>query len=144
MPRYERSTNVDAPADALFSYLSDIRNLPNYFDRMTSAEPGDGRAVRVTANLDGREERGEAWFEVDQNAKTLAWGAEGPNDYHGELDVSENARNSRVVVRIFTKIEDQRIEQGIDKTLANIKRLVEQPSLTSVMGSDAVDSQSPG
>jgi hypothetical protein len=40
---YERVETVEASADDLFAYLSDVGNLPDYMRRMTSAEPaGDG------------------------------------------------------------------------------------------------------
>ena len=48
MSDYERSTTVEAEADALFDYLSDVGNLPRYFSRMTEAEPAGGEAVHVT------------------------------------------------------------------------------------------------
>ncbi|HWG15867.1 MAG TPA: SRPBCC family protein [Streptosporangiaceae bacterium] len=53
MGDYQRSVEVDAPAGQLFGYLSDVRNLPRYFAAMTSAEPGGGQAVDVTAELNG-------------------------------------------------------------------------------------------
>jgi uncharacterized membrane protein len=83
MADYERSQTVEAPAGALFGFLADVGNLPRYFEQMTSAEPAGAEAVRVTAEVDGREQEGEAWFRVDQEAKRVEWGSEGPNDYHG-------------------------------------------------------------
>lgn len=52
MSDYERTETVDATADALFDYLSDVGNLPDYFERMTSAERGDGEEVHTTAEID--------------------------------------------------------------------------------------------
>src|SRR5829696_8793892 len=63
MATYERTIEIDAPADAVFGFVSDVDNLPRYFDRMTSAEPaGGGEAVHVTDDLPGRHVEGEAWF----------------------------------------------------------------------------------
>ena len=45
MNDYEPTARVDASADALFAYLSDVDNLPDYFERMTEAEPGNGQEV---------------------------------------------------------------------------------------------------
>jgi len=59
----------------LFDYLSDVGNLPRYFSRMTSAQPGQGEEVRTTAKMpDGTEAQGDAWFRVDQSAQRIAWG----------------------------------------------------------------------
>ena len=49
MPDYQRSAKVKASADALFDYLSDIRNLPKYFSSMTSAKSAGPDEVKVTA-----------------------------------------------------------------------------------------------
>jgi uncharacterized protein YndB with AHSA1/START domain len=46
MGDFQASTTVDADANALFDYLSQVSNLPRYFARMTSAEPGDGAEVQ--------------------------------------------------------------------------------------------------
>jgi uncharacterized membrane protein len=77
MGDYQRSQDVDAPADQLFGYLSEVGNLPRYFTAMTSAEPAGGDAVRVTADLNGTTREGEAWFRIDQERRHLDWGIRG-------------------------------------------------------------------
>ncbi len=130
MSDYERSTTVEAEADALFDYLSDVGNLPRYFSRMTGAEPAGGEAVHVTAEIDEggehKEVGGEAWFRVDDVARTIRWGSEGPNEYRGELEVSGEGETSEVTVRLHTmRDEEGEIEPELERTLANVKRLVE-------------------
>lgn len=56
MGDYEQSRDVNAPAQALFDYLADVHNMPRYFSAMTSAEPAEGGAVHVTADVDGKEQ----------------------------------------------------------------------------------------
>ena len=132
MADYERTTTVDAPADDLFEYLSKVENLPNYMDRMTSAKNLPGDEVEVEARVEpgdvggGDEERtvgGEAWFRIDADHMKLTWGAEGPHDYHGELEVTPEGAASRVTVRLHTMHEAEGIEDGIEQTLANIQRI---------------------
>lgn len=77
MTDFEHATDVQAGADALFDYLADVSNLPEYFDRMTSAAPAEGEAVHTTALIDpdGEGERkveGEAWFRVDDGESLRA------------------------------------------------------------------------
>ena len=162
MADYERAQTVEAPAGALFEFLSDVGNLPRYSERMTAAEPAGGEAVRVRAEIDGHVQEGEAWFRVDRDALRVEWGSEGPNDYHGWLDVTdEGGGRSTVAVHVSTeRVEDRpdeinervgrvcpaRMRQGlpkdhrrscdadtrptrsgIDRTLGNVKRLVEEP-----------------
>jgi uncharacterized membrane protein len=135
MADYEGSTTVDAPADDLFDYLSKVENLPHYFDRMTSARNLPGDEVEVEAKVEpadagasgGEPERtvgGDAWFRIDADGRTLAWGSEGPHDYHGQLEVTPSGQaSSTVTVRLRTMHEAEGIQDGIDETLANIQRL---------------------
>jgi uncharacterized protein YndB with AHSA1/START domain len=135
MGTYESTTTVTASPDELFSYLSDINNLPEYFAAMTSAEPAGkaegevppgSEAVHTVAEVDGQRREGEAWFTRDPDTHLLRWGSEGPNDYHGELDVDGDGDGSRVTVRIHTEnVEDARIQDGLEATLAAIKENVE-------------------
>lgn len=129
MGDYEKSQDVDAPAQQLFDYLSDVRNLPKYFDSMTSAEPADGETVHTTAHVDGREVAGEARFKVDPDTMHLAWGSEGGRGYRGHLDVTGDEAGSTVTVGLHTEqVERPEIGEGLATTLTNIKRLVETDS----------------
>ena len=127
MPDYKASTAVDASATALFDYLSDVSHLPDYFDRMTSAEKTEDEVVHTSADLNGTMVEGDAWFEVDRDSTTLSWGSEGPNNYHGHLIVSENGADtaSVTVTLTTTRAGGSEIQDGLDQTVANIKRLVE-------------------
>ena len=129
MSDYQRSAKVKASPDALFDYLSEIGNLPKYFNTMTSAEKSGPNEVHVTANVHGKEEAGKAEFHVDKASKKIRWSSEGPNDYHGELQVSGQGDTSEVSVKLHTtRAGGGDIEQGLQKTLDNIVRLVEQGS----------------
>ena len=126
MGDYQHSQDVSAPASQLFDYLSDIGNLPRYFPAMTSAEPAGGHAVRVVADVHGTDREGEAWFRVDAERRHLEWGSEGPNDYHGHLDVDGVGTTSVVTVFLHTERHDSgEIDQGLADTLPAVKRLVE-------------------
>ena len=131
MADFTGTTTVDATDDVLYAFLSDVGNLPRYFARMTSAEPAGGDAVRTTATLpDGSSVQGEAWFTTDDEARHIAWGAEGPSEYRGDLDVrSTGERTSEVEVTLHTTRVgdgDAQVQDGVDRTLATIKQLVEE------------------
>lgn len=127
MTDYTNTTQVTAPAQTLFDYLSDIHNLPEYFARMQSATPVDGDAVHTEAELpDGQVVEGEAWFRVDREAMRLAWGSEGPNDYRGDLAVSGTDGGSQVIVTVSTaRVRSDEVERGVDDTVRTIKDKVE-------------------
>ena len=64
--------------------------------------------------------------QIDRDRKHLDWGSEGPNNYHGRLDVTGDDAASRVSVALHTdNVEDQRIDQGLTETLDEVQRLVE-------------------
>ncbi len=129
MTEYTRRQTIDAPAEQLFAYLSEVRNLPRYFPGMTSAEPRpDGDEVHVTADVNGRDVAGTAAFHVDEAANRIEWSSEGPNDYHGWLQVSGQDDQSTVEVHISSErvSENGGIDAGLERTLAEIARLVVQ------------------
>lgn len=128
MAQHERSTSIDAPASALFDYLSEVGNLPKYFTRMISAAPADGEAVHTSARMpDGTVVEGEAWFRVQDGAQRIEWGSAGPSDYEGWLEVSGDDQASTVQVAISgTRADADEVDRGLEETLVNIKRLVEE------------------
>ena len=130
MSESSAEVRVETTADQLFDYLSQVSNLPEYFPRMTSAEAVDGgEAVTTTARLDdGTEVEGEAWFRVDDEARTIEWGSEGDNDYHGELEVTtDSATASRVTVTIHTErdVADDDLEGSLREVAEKIKSIME-------------------
>ena len=46
-------------------------------------------------------------------------------EHSGELEVSEDGQSSQVAVRLHTEMDEQAIEGDLQRTLDNIKRLVE-------------------
>ncbi len=134
MGNFTGTTKVSASAGSLFDYLADVSNMPSYFSRMTAASPGDGEQVQTTAKMpDDTEVEGEAWFRVDADAQHIEWGSQGPNDYHGYVDVTADGDASSVEVHLHTtRVEDgnAEVEDGVQETLGNIKRLVEGAGVT--------------
>lgn len=129
MADFTGTTTVSVPTTALFGYLSDVANLPKYFSRMTSAQPGQGEEVRTTAKMpDGTEVQGDAWFRVDEQAQRIEWGSEGPSEYSGYLDVRPSGDGSEVEVHLHTtRVEpgDSEVQAGVEETLANIRSQAE-------------------
>lgn len=134
MGDYSKSIPVGVAPDRLFDYLSDIRNLPRYLPRLTSAEPTEGDKVRVTAQIapEGEPEQeveNEAWMRVRDAGRVLEWGSTGPNDYKGELDVDDGdtAGTSKLTVRLHTeRAEGDDVEAGLDEALNGLRTAVEQ------------------
>lgn len=127
MGDYQATTDVSAPAERLFDYLKEVGNLPEYFAAMVEAESIGGGKVRTAAVVNGERNEGEANFKVDEGANRIEWSAPGPHDYSGWLEVSGSSDSSSVEVHVTTEhTEGDQVQSGVDDTVANIKRLVEQ------------------
>lgn len=132
---YSQTTTINVPSREVFDYLANVQNLPTYFPRVTSAQQTDHDKVQVTAQVpasDGAPEQqveGEAWMKVEQDGKTLTWGAHGPNNYTGQLDVDSDGENrSTVTIRITSNNADtHRIQHGLHEALQGVKQSVESP-----------------
>jgi hypothetical protein len=121
MTTYTHSAEADIAPDALFGFLADPRNLPRYFPQMTAAEPEGGDTVHVEAEVHGDRVSSEAWIRPDESARRLEWGAEGPDDYHGELEIDEVAPGrSRITVSLHSVREagGGEVQQGLEQTVA--------------------------
>lgn len=131
MTTYSRSHHVDVPADRVYDLVSDVSRLPRYFPQMRSATPTDGDQIHTTAVVDvgdgqgPQEVSGEAWFRTDAAARTVTWGAPGPNDYQGSMTVEESGdQASTVVLEIRTESAHPGIDGDIDATLQRLTQAV--------------------
>lgn len=125
MADFERSATIHASADATYQYLADPRHMPEYVATMTRAEASRGGHLHVAADVQGRQEEGEAMFEVDEAARRLEWGREG-HEYHGWLAVTglTGAPTSTVTIHLETheQTDAAEVERALDETMANIER----------------------
>jgi hypothetical protein len=137
MGDYESSITVDVAANVLFDYLADVERLPEYLPQMTEAHRtgksagGERVDVKAVIHPDGEAEReveGEAWIDVAEDGKKLRWGAPGPHEYHGELDVDFVADGtSMLTIRLHTDHTDgPSVEEALRRTLSGIKSSVEE------------------
>lgn len=127
MTTYTHTAEADIAADVLFSYLADPTNLPRYFPEMTEAEPEGGDKVHVEAEVHGDRVSGEAWVRPNEAERRLEWGAEGPDDYHGELQVEEVAPGrSRITVSLHSvrAAEGTEVQDGLEHTVAALTQAV--------------------
>ncbi len=157
MAEYEQTQNVDAPPGEVFSWLSDVGNLPAYLPPVIEASvegpsEGDnpGQKIRTTLEYPGgenAEENGtftaEGYLAVNEGERRMEWGAEVERDYSGWLTVSEgngSGGDSLVTVHLSfgersaePNIQEQAeerdpIPEGISSTLESIRRQIEEGS----------------
>lgn len=133
MGTYEQSIAVAVPPARLYAYLSDVDNLPEYMPRITQAHAvDDGEAVDVTARIDPEGEEpqtvhGEAWLRVREEGRGLEWGSQGPNDYHGELDVdAADDGGSTLIVRLHRTHGGRPGRSALREVVDQVKTLAER------------------
>jgi ribosome-associated toxin RatA of RatAB toxin-antitoxin module len=124
MGSYRYAGSADLSARRVFDYLADVRNLPRYLPAMTAAEPEGGDRVHVEAQVDGRTEAGEAWMHVDRERWRIEWGSEGPSDYHGKLQISdEGPERCTIELDLNTaRAEGEEIEAGVEQAVRDLIR----------------------
>ncbi|MFK0247168.1 SRPBCC family protein [Amycolatopsis azurea] len=121
MTDYSHTATIEMPADDLFTFLREPRNLPRYFPQMTQAEPEGGDAVHVEADVHGEHVEGEAWLKVDEGSRSLRWGAQGPHDYQGELSIEDSGPDTcRLTVTLHSvrDADDEEVQRGLEETVA--------------------------
>jgi len=121
MTQYHHTATADVPADELFAFLSHPENLPRYFPAMKVAEPQGGDTVHVEAEVHGHRVASEAWLHTDPANRSLSWGAEGPDDYHGELRIADaGPASSEITVTLHSvrEADGDEVQQGLERTIA--------------------------
>ena len=127
MGSYQYAQSADLSAERVFDYLADVRNLPHYLPSLTAAEPEAGDQVHVEAKVDGRTESGEAWMRVDRERRRIEWGSEGPNDYHGQLAISDLG-SGRCTIELdlhTTRADGPEIEEGVRHAVAGLIKAID-------------------
>lgn len=149
MQEYEKTQQIGAPAGAVFTWLSDVGNLPHYLPPVkeaalagpSSSEVPGQRKVWMKVEIPNRyETKGEGYFSVDDDSRRMEWGAEWGRDYSGWLTVEEaGSAESTVTVHLSfgpRSVEEEEesggerdpFEEGIEATLESIRRQIEEGS----------------
>jgi uncharacterized membrane protein len=138
---FEQSVMVAAPADQIFDFLADVRNVPQYLPTVRDAQPQQGDRIRTQGQAGDHSYDSDGHFRANQQARRLEWGSDGENEYSGWLAVQENGSQSQVTVHIHFAPRPEMAQkmaerspghsfeaamgEGITKTLESIKRICE-------------------
>jgi uncharacterized protein YndB with AHSA1/START domain len=150
MKEYQQTELIDAPADEVFRWVSDVDNLPKYLPPMkdadiegSSAEGTLGERVRLEGEIPDRGEfESEGYFHVDAENLRMEWGAEVYRDYSGWLQVAGRADGkSEVTVHldfgehsVEHEIQEESgeerdpLKEAVGTTLESIRRQIEEGS----------------
>ena len=128
MGDYEADERIRATADELFDYLSDVDNLPHYFARITAAEPTDDDAVHVTAKLPSGDVVGARRGSRSITRTRRSRGGQRAPITITAISRSPGSATTRAVAVTVstTRVEGDRIQQGVQETVELIKKQVEE------------------
>ncbi len=119
---HEQSTTISVPPDQLYQAISDPGNLTRFVPAITSVHRRDADHVDVEARYEDHAEHGEAWFRADDDARRIAWGAEG-SPYEGWMSVDSEGEGSQVTLHLTTPHEID-VDEYVQQTFESLRRLV--------------------
>lgn len=139
MSDYSRTIELNCPAEEVFTFVKDPRNMPQYLPTVHDARPqGEGR-VEVAGDAAGHDYRSDGWFDIDDQSRSMRWGSDGENKYSGSLEVEEMGDRCRVTVNLRfeprpdqdqafqeqTGSRDATINDGLQAALESIRNICE-------------------
>jgi len=137
---YSRSQEFAVSADQVFTFISDVGNLPTYLPPITSTEALPDEQVRLQGEVPHHGKiDGQGYVRVQTARKRMEWGANVGRDYSGSLAVTDTGDgHSALTVELAfgprsVEPEAQRdagpgrdpLEEGVSATLESIRRQVE-------------------
>lgn len=91
---YSRSQIVDASADEVFRFVSEIGNLPKYLPPIQHVELLGGDQIRLRGETPSRGEiDGQGYFRAYPEERRMEWGANVGRDYSGSFRVMEQGQS---------------------------------------------------
>lgn len=86
---YEKSRRIDAPADAVWAFVSKVENLPRWLVETREADQPGPDQVHLERVTEGRPYELEGLFSASADQRRVEWGSKGTGDYAGWLQVYE-------------------------------------------------------
>lgn len=139
MSHYTCQTTVNAPADEVFAFVTDVSRMPEYLPTLHAARPqGEGR-VEMDGEAAGHPYHADGKFQVDEQARSMRWSSDGEHKYSGHLEVRDQGASCNVTVTLdfepnpgmdeeFKRqmgSRDEAIQEGLEKSLQSINNLCE-------------------
>lgn len=136
MKEYEQTRRIQAAPDAVFGFVSDVENLPDYLPTVSNATIEHGESIRVQGEADGHHYDDTGFFHIDKPKQRMEWGSDGDSNYGGWLEVRGDANAAVSEVTVHIKFDpkpelarqmekqggrDQAINEGIKNALTSIQ-----------------------
>lgn len=136
MKEYEQTRRIQAAPNAVFAFVSDIENLPDYLPTVKNATLQKGERIRMQGEANGHRYDDTGFFRVDETNQRMEWGSDSDSNYGGWLEVKGGKNDATSEVTVHIKFDpkpelaremdkqggrDQAINEGINNTLTSIQ-----------------------
>ena len=140
MSQFSTSETIHAPADEVFSYVTNFANMPIYLPTVESATPAGEGQIRLKGQVNGKTYDTVGWYQVHTFNNTMLWGAKGADEYSGDLEVVDEGEQCALTINLkfesLPEVSPQdrkkleahmpQIKQGLEEAGKRIKQLCEQ------------------
>ncbi len=134
------SITISAPPRAVFAFVSEISNLPQYLPTVKAAEDAGQGRVQVTSVVENESHTQDGYFRTPGVDQPITWGSDGDKDYEGSMLIEASEHGSNLILSLHLnpppqKAEDieartdqdfaSQMQEGINRCLQSIKNQVE-------------------
>jgi uncharacterized membrane protein len=141
---FEQSIVINAPAEDVFNFVSNLNNLPKYLPSLQHAQSSGPDRLRVQGASDGQGIDAPGFFRVDPAEYFMEWSAETEHNYSGWLEIQELDDTCEITAHISFRPSpnsaaqmrqdghtDEAIESELRSALMSIKELCERAQMPS-------------
>lgn len=138
MAEFEREKQMPAPAERVFTLVSDVEHLDRWLPDMVSVHPSGRDAVDVDVHRPEGDQHGTGTLGIRREQLRLEWGSRGTDDYTGWLQVAHAEDGTSWVTLHLSFLGDQpeahggsapaEIERRLDDALDHLADLVAERS----------------
>jgi hypothetical protein len=116
---HESSTTIPVSPDGLYDAIAGVRNLTRVIPPLKSVRRTDPEHVEVTAQYEGPEEHGEAWFRTDDESRRVEWASD-EHPYRGWMQVEPDRDGAKLTLHLNTPHADD-IKDYVSSTFEAIR-----------------------
>jgi ribosome-associated toxin RatA of RatAB toxin-antitoxin module len=116
---HESTTTIPVSPDRLYHAIAEVGNLTRFIPSLKSVKRADSEHLDVTAEYEGHEEHGRAWFRTDDEARRVEWGSD-EHPYSGWMQVDPDGEDSKLTLHLNTPHADE-IREYVAKTFEAIR-----------------------
>lgn len=134
------SIAISASPQAVFDFVSDISNLPQYLPTVKAAEDAGKDHVQVTSVVDNESHTQEGYFRTPGVDQPITWGSDDDKDYEGSMLIEASEHGSNLILSMHLNPPPQdakdieartdqdfasQMQEGVNRCLQSIKNQVE-------------------